>query len=83
MYVNRLHCKVQSSYKSGHSTGTALVKVQNDILRFMDEGEVVLLLLLDLSAAFDTLDHHIMLQRLKAHFGIDGVVLKWIRGNVY
>ncbi len=56
----------------------ALVKVQNDILRSMDEGEVVLLLLLDLSAAFDTLDHHIMLQRLKSHFGIDGVVLKWI-----
>ncbi len=78
MHVNKLYCKVQSAYKSGHSTETALLKVQNDILRCMDNGEVVLLLLSDLSAAFDTLDHHILLSRLKSQYGIDGVALKWI-----
>ena len=47
----------QSAYKSHHSTETALVKVQNDILKAIDNNRSVILLLLDLSAAFDTVDH--------------------------
>ena len=69
----------QSAYKSRHSTETALLKVVNDILCAIDDGNVTLLTLLDLSAAFDTIDHTILLERLKISFGIDGVVLDWIR----
>ena len=56
---NNLHELLQSAYKQGHSTETMLVKVQNDILRSIDEHNCVALLLLDLSAAFDTVhvDH--------------------------
>ena len=46
----------QSAYKVSHSTETALLKVQNDILRAVDDNKSVILLLLDLSAAFDTVD---------------------------
>ncbi len=49
----------------GHSTETALVRVQNDILLAMDQRKVVMLLLLDLSAAFDTGSHDILLHRLE------------------
>ena len=47
----------QSSYRKYHSTETALVKVHNDILTSMDNQEVTFLILLDLSAAFDTINH--------------------------
>ena len=76
---NELTDMFQSAYKSRHSTETALLKVVNDILCAIDDGNVTLLTLLDLSAAFDTIDHTILLERLKISFGIDGVVLDWIR----
>lgn len=69
---------LQSAYRSGHSTETALMKVKNDIDTAMDGGYGVLLLLLDLSAAFDTLDHHILLERLASYFGITGIAMKWV-----
>ena len=75
--VNKLYTLYQSAYKEGHSTETALVKVQNDLLRAMDNDEVVLLLLLDLSAAFDTVSHDILLRRLEERFGVTGTALKW------
>ncbi len=75
--VNSLFTLLQSAYKEGHSTETTLVKVQNDLLRAMDNDEVVLLLLLDLSAVFDTVSHDIMLSRLEHRFGISGTALKW------
>ena len=67
----------QSAYKSHHSTETALVKVQNDILKAIDNNRSVILLLLDLSAAFDTVDHSILLSRLQDRFGIRNTALKW------
>ena len=67
----------QSAYQPGHSTETALVKVMSDILMAMDRQEVTILVLLDLSAAFDTLDHQVFSTILEADFGICGEILKW------
>ena len=67
----------QSAYKVAHSTETALLKVQSDILNAIDKQESVLLLLLDLSAAFDTVDHVILLSRLNTRYGIKGNALHW------
>ena len=69
----------QSAYRSGHSTETAVLRVHNDILRAIDNGNCVFLVLLDLSAAFDTISHNIILNRLSSNFGIDGDALEWIR----
>ena len=52
--------------------------MQNDILRSIDEHNCVALLLLDLSAAFDTVDHFLLLSRLRHRFQIDGKALKWL-----
>ena len=60
-----------------HSTEAALLKVQSDILNAIDKQESVLLLLLDLSAASDTVDHVILLSRLNARYGIKGNVHHW------
>ena len=67
----------QSAYKKQHSIETALVRVQNDLLMALDSGCSVILLMLDLSAAFDTIDHSIMLHRLSFRFGIKEKALKW------
>ena len=67
----------QSAYKKLHSTETALLRIQNDVLMAMDNGKVTALTLLDLSAAFDTIDHTILLDRLHKWFGISGLALNW------
>ena len=69
----------QSAYRPFNSTETALVKVQSDILMSIDQREVTLLVLLDLSAAFDTVDHEIMLELLKSNFGVSGDALGWLK----
>lgn len=69
----------QSAYRPGHSTETAILKVLSDIQCAVDNGDVALLVLLDLSAAFDTVDHNILLRRLQATYGFDGVALRWFR----
>ena len=68
----------QSAYKSSHSTETTLLKIQNDIALSMDSGKAVALTLLDLSAAFDTIDHSLLYDCLHDWFGPDGTVLLWI-----
>jgi len=73
-------CEIfQSAYKAGCSTETALLRVQNDILAAIDQGMCVGLVMLDLSAAFDTIDHQTLLLRLKHRLGISGSCLAWIK----
>ena len=69
----------QSAYRPFHSTETALLKVQSDMLQAMDNGKITLLILLDLSAAFDTIDHDKMLACLKNSIGVDEKALGWFR----
>lgn len=70
---------LQSAYKQFHSTETALVKVFNDIILDVDRNRTVILLLLDLSAAFDTVDHTILIERLANHFGLCDLALAWFK----
>ena len=72
-----LYPPFQSAYRKCHSTETALLKVQNDILMNLDSQRVTLLVLLDLSAAFDTVDHGVLLNRLSTSFGVRGSALQW------
>ena len=74
---NHLDEPLQSAYKKFHSCETALVRVHNDMLCAIDERCCVVLLLLDLSAAFDTVDHNILPQRLHSRFLVRGKALDW------
>ena len=74
---NELFPMLQSAYRKGHSTETALLRVVNDILSSMNKQHVSILVLLDLSAAFDTVDHAILLRRLETSFGITDAALAW------
>ena len=67
----------QSAYRSHHSVETLLLNVTDNILKEMDEGNVTAVILLDMSAAFDTVVHDILVQRLKS-FGICGIALQWL-----
>jgi hypothetical protein len=77
--TNKLLSPHQSAYRPGYSCETALLSVINNILMALDSNKVSVLLLLDLSAAFDTIDHGILLSRLEHSFGIGGTVLNWFR----
>ena len=57
--------------------GTALIRIHNDILTAVDKNQCVILLLLDISAAFDTINHDFLLSRLRRRFGICGEALDW------
>ena len=72
-----LHESLQSAYKPGHSTETALLRVHNDILTNIDGQSVTMLIMLDLSAAFDTIDHRVLLDRMESTIGFTGVPLTW------
>jgi hypothetical protein len=76
--ANQLLPRSQSAYRPHHSTETALVKITNDILLAMDQGRMTALTMLDLSAAFDTIDHNILIQCLQSLYGITGTALKWV-----
>ena len=74
------HClydAFQSGFRKIHSTETALLKVTNDIMMAADGGKCSALVLLDLSSAFDTVDHGILLNRLNQLVGISGSALDW------
>lgn len=75
---NNLHCKYQSAYRKGHSCETALAKIYNDAIDYLSPTTYVLLVFLDFSAAFDTIDHSILINRLNSDYGIKGKALAWL-----
>jgi len=76
---NNLLSKVQSGYRKFHSCETATTRIHNDILITIDKKTKVVLLLLDLSAAFDTVSHPRLIKKLSSAYGITGIALTWIR----
>ena len=82
MVTHNIYPELQSSYHEHHSTETALLKVMNDVLLKWNSQHVTLLILLDLSAAFDTVDHSILLDRLTKIVGLQGKALGIYR-NTY
>ena len=80
-HINSSHTSndYQSAYRNFHSAETTVFKIHNDILSSMDDGRVTALTLLDLSAAFDTIDHTIVLRRRGNWFGVSGKALNWFK----
>ena len=72
---NNINTKFQFADKQFHCTETALLRIINDLLTEMNNHEVSILLLLDLSSTFDTLDHDILINRLHDYAGVDGMAL--------
>jgi hypothetical protein len=77
---NDLFVPVQSTYRSGHSTEIARVRVFNDLLLSVDRDNCSPLVLLDLSAAFNTVDHQMLLDWLFNQFGVSDGALDWFKG---
>lgn len=78
MSQHNLHECMQSAYRRYHGTETALIKVQNDLLRALDHRQGAFLVMLDLSSAFDTIDHDVLLNSLSQNIGVKGTALKWV-----
>ncbi|XP_052271522.1 uncharacterized protein LOC127872201 [Dreissena polymorpha] len=70
--------KYQSAYRPDHSCESALLRVVNDILAGMERQEVTALIAIDLSAAFDTVDHDVLLEVLRCQYGVSGTALDWV-----
>ena len=79
MYAHNLYDLLQSAYRAKHATETAIIKLNNDFIGGMDEGKCTILASLDRSAAFDTVDHDILLRRLQNVYGIDETALLWFK----
>jgi len=77
--ANGLLPDMQSAYRKHHSTETAVLNVLSDVYAAADVKQVTLLCLLDLSAAFDTVDHDILIRRLQHTYGLHDTVLQWFR----
>jgi hypothetical protein len=69
---------LQSAYQRNLSTGTVLLKILNDLNRIIDDQRSAVLIGLDLSAAFDTIEHDILIQRLRSVFGATEFALQWV-----
>ena len=80
---NNLIIDDQSGYKKGHSTETLLIKITNDLLIASDNNTATVLLLLDLSAAFDTVHIDKLLNILFSEIGIRGTALSWFKSYLH
>ena len=76
---NNLREKLQSAYREHHCTETALLKINHDLLMALDRKECVMMAMLDLSAAFDTVNHETLLNRLFTRYGIRGMAHNWLK----
>jgi hypothetical protein len=76
------YCKFQSAYRAAHSTETALLRVVNDLVIAACNHRPSVLIALDISAAFDTLQHDILCQRAETEFGIQATALSWLRSFI-
>lgn len=83
MVQHHIYPVLQSSYCAGHSTETALLKVMNDIMHSVNSQCVALFVLLDLSVAFDTVNHEILVNRMQKKVGLQGTVLNWFKVSGY
>ena len=79
MMQSNLFNAFQSGFRPQHSTETVLIKLLNDIHLKNDASKTSVLVLLDLSAAFDTVDHYILHDRLEKWVGLNGTVLHWFK----
>ena len=79
---NGLLPELQSAYRRRHSTETVVLKMVTDFLLAADRGDVTLLSLLDLSAAFDTVDYDILINRLYHSFGLRDKALSWMKSFI-
>lgn len=70
---------MQSGFRKFYITETALVKVTNDLLIVSDSGYLSILIILDLRAAFDTVDHSVLITRLETVFGVSDAALNWFK----
>jgi hypothetical protein len=74
---------MQSAYRKGHSTETALNKITNDVYSGLDTRQSTVLVALDQSAAFDCIDHWTLINRLRQTFGIRGNALDWLSSYLH
>jgi len=74
---------LQSAYKQAHRTETAPMKVKVDIMKSISQRKGVFLVLLDLSRAFDTVNHSLLLNRLETDLGLRGSVLNWFKSVIF
>ena len=88
-HVNK-HCNLhkllsdyQSAYCNGYSCETAIIKLVNDILWAMENQQVTAVMALDLSAAFNMVNHEILLSVLKHNFGLEDTVLNWFESYLH
>ena len=77
LLFHNLFDEYKNAYRPGHSTETTLLKISDDILKYLDNSDSVQLILLDFSCAFDSLDHSILIDRIKS-IGFTGSSLDWI-----
>ena len=78
MLESPLYSELQSAYRKGHSTETVLLHMLNGIYAAVDSKRVAFLVALDISAAFDTIRHSLLLSRLKTDYGVQSTVLSWL-----
>ncbi len=79
LYENHRREIFQSAYEHFHYNETAMVRIKNDLLSALDDGNAILIVCLDLSISFEMVDHEILLTKLEKQIGITGNCLAWFR----